>query len=278
MGARFVTLAAAISLGTLAIVSLNVLIRGKPVISPSSSTFMLAKLLQDGPAFTILERNCPASGWALCKELEDLEIYRLTLNRKAGAPAASISDYFLWGGPLERLGWWKLVEPEAAIVVRQALLLSPLTEVWQSVLGSLRQLTRFSVGDALFPHGDRGEPIDAVRMVFGEATVARYLTSLQAASALPLKTTNVLQTIVVIASFGLLVVGGIRTRRRDPIVLYLTFAFCIFLFINAVVTATFSGVHDRYQSRIIWLIPLLASLTVGRWLTPGLRKAPPAGV
>jgi hypothetical protein len=40
------------------------------------------------------------------------------------------------------------------------------------------------------------------------------------------------------------------------------------MLVNAAVTATFSSVHDRYQSRVVWLIPMLASLVLTRWLTP----------
>lgn len=261
-----IALTAAISLGTLVVVSVNALILGRPVVSPSSSTFMLAKLLHDGPAFTVLEQNCPASGWALCTELDDLENYRARQNRETWLP--SITEHFLWGGPLERLGWWKSLEPEAALVVRQALLVSPLMLLKQSAQDSLSQLTRFSVGDALLPYGDRGEPVDSIRTVFGETSVREYLASSQARRELPLKAINILQTTFVIASFCLLVCGSTYTRRRDPIILYLTIALCCFILTNAVVTATFSSVNDRYQSRIIWLLPMLASLAVARWLTP----------
>jgi hypothetical protein len=263
VGPRLIALTSAVSLGTLAIVSVNALILGRAVLSPSSSTFMLAKLLHDGPAFTILEQNCPASGWALCAELDDLEAYR---DRASGEPSSSVTEHFLWGGPLARLGSWKSLEPEAALVVRQALHVSPLLLLKQSAIDAWSQLRRFSVGDALLPYGDRGEPVDSIRTVFGEATAAQYLASSQARRELPLKIANVLQTSLVIGSFLVLACVGIYTRGRDPTVLYLTLALCGFVLLNAVVTATFSSVNDRYQSRIIWLIPMLALLLVERWL------------
>jgi hypothetical protein len=265
VGTGLIALTVAISLGTLLIVSVNALMLGRPAISASSSTFMLAKLLHDGPAFTILERNCPGSGWALCTELDELENYRVRQTRETGLP--SITEHFLWGGPLERLGWWKALEPEAALVVRQALPVSPLTLVEQSAKDTFSQLTRFSVGDALLPYGDRGEPADSVRTVFGEAAVAQYLTSSQARGELPLKAANILQIGVVIASLCCLVWGSIRSHRRDPTVLRTTFLLCGFMLANAAVMATFSSVNDRYQSRVTWLIPLVASLAVARRLT-----------
>ena len=266
VGARFKALAGAISLGTLAVVSANALTLGRVAVSPASSTFMLAKLLRDGPTFTILEKNCPVSGWALCTELDDLENYRDREKRETSLP--SITDYFLWGGPLARLGWWTSLEPEAALVVRQALLVSPLSLLKESAIDSFRQLTRFSVGDALLPYGDRGEPVDSIRTVFGKRAVSEYLASSQARQELPLRAINILQTSFVLGSLCLLACGGIYTRQRDSTVLHLTIALCSFMLVNAAVTATFSSVHDRYQSRVIWLIPMLASLVVTRWLMP----------
>ncbi|AGK56888.1 hypothetical protein HYPDE_26028 [Hyphomicrobium denitrificans 1NES1] len=266
VGARIRALAAAISLGTLVVVSTNSLMLGTVAVSPASSIFMLAKLLRDGPAFAILEQNCPASGWALCTELGDLENYRDREKRETSLP--SIADYFLWGGPLERLGWWKTFEPEAALVVRKALLVSPLSLLKESAKDFFRQLMRFSIGDALLPYGDGGEPVDSIRAVFGKEAVSEYLASSQARQELPLKAINILQTSLVLGSLCFLACGCIYTRQRDSTVLHLTLALCGFVLVNAAVTATFSSVHDRYQSRVIWLIPMLASLVVARWLKP----------
>ncbi|MGO4686270.1 hypothetical protein [Hyphomicrobium sp. 2TAF46] len=276
VGAGFKALVGAILLGTLVIVSANGLMLGRLTVSPAASTFMLAKLLRDGPAFTILEKNCPASEWALCTELNDLENYRAREKRETSLP--SITDYFLWGGPLARLGWWKSLEPEAAFVVRQALLVSPLLLLKESAIDSFSQLTHFSLGDALLPYDDRGEPVDSIRTVFGKRAVGEYLASSQARQQLPLRAINILQTSLVFGSLCLLACGGIYTRRHDSTVLHLTIAVCSFILVNSVVIATFSSVHDRYQSRVTWLIPMLASLVVARWLTPAVMaeyRVPP---
>lgn len=271
-GARIRALVGAISLGTTVVVGTNAFVLERATVSPASSIFMLAKLLRDGPAFTVLEQNCPASGWALCSELGDLETYR---DREKREPSlASVTDYFLWGGPLERLGWWKTFAPEAEVVVRKALLVSPLSIVEESAKDIFRQLTRFSVGDALLPYGESGEPVDSIRAVFGEVSASAYLASSQARRALPLNAVNALQTALVLASLCILTCGGIYCRHRDPTILHLTLALYSLILLNAAVTATFSSVHDRYQSRVIWLLPMLASLIVARWLTLGAIPKP----
>jgi hypothetical protein len=44
-----------------------------------------------------------------------------------------------------------------------------------------------------------------------------------------------------------------------------------FLLINAAVCATFSGVFDRYQSRVAWLAALCATIYVCSWFQDRYR-------
>jgi hypothetical protein len=37
------------------------------------------------------------------------------------------------------------------------------------------------------------------------------------------------------------------------------------VFANAFVTGVLSGVYERYQGRVVWLVPLLAGLLVSAW-------------
>src|SRR4051794_16747501 len=37
---------------------------------------------------------------------------------------------------------------------------------------------------------------------------------------------------------------------------------------NALICGSFSSIHDRYQARVIWLIPLAATLVLARILRP----------
>ena len=73
-------------------------------------------------------------------------------------------------------------------------------------------------------------------------------------------------------SSGVLVIALLpwlwRTRRTRLLGL---FAVAVPALIgNAFVTAVFSGISSRYQSRVIWLVPLLAGLSVLDYL--GCRK------
>jgi len=44
------------------------------------------------------------------------------------------------------------------------------------------------------------------------------------------------------------------------------------LIANAAVTGVLSNISDRYQSRVIWLVPLLAGVMVLEWLDRRYRS------
>jgi hypothetical protein len=54
-------------------------------------------------------------------------------------------------------------------------------------------------------------------------------------------------------------------RRRDRDMLTLAAAVVVALMVNAALAGALSDVHDRYQSRIVWLAPFLLFLLCARW-------------
>jgi len=54
-------------------------------------------------------------------------------------------------------------------------------------------------------------------------------------------------------------------RRRDAVSSSLLATVAAALLANALVTGALSGVHDRYQSRLIWLAPFAVALVIMRW-------------
>jgi hypothetical protein len=78
-------------IGTAALIGVNLIASGRLSPSPYGATFILARLLGDGPARVVLARDCAARGWALCA-------YRHEIPHTA--------DAFLWraGSPLYRAG------------------------------------------------------------------------------------------------------------------------------------------------------------------------------
>jgi hypothetical protein len=72
---------------------------------------------------------------------------------------------------------------------------------------------------------------------------------------------------MVITALGLIgAVTMLRWRHLSPRLVGLSVIIVSITIANAFVTGVFSAVEDRFQSRVIWLLPLLAGLFVLEWL------------
>ena len=261
---RLILGAAAVLIAVSALISVNVAMRGKFVVSTSSSTFLLAKLLEDGPAFSILEGECPGA-FSLCSQLD-----RLRAHKNAGG-TPSLADYFLWHGPLKDLGWFKSVEAEAAEVVNKAIKRYWPQQVLTSVASGARQFVKFEIGQGLDRSPASATPYAAasIRYVFGEPSLEAFNRSLQRLGKLEFATINTIHPVVIALSLGVLGYFAVRYRRSDPLLAQLA-AFTLTMLVgHALIIGTLSPLHDRYQSRVVWLLPLFAILSVLRALTVG---------
>ena len=99
--------AASIAAGAALALASNYAIAGVASFTPGGSTFLFARLLQDGFVKTYLERNCPSQVLALC-------------HFRDGLPKTS--DEWLWDGdgPLVALGGWQAFAPEGPIASSSA--------------------------------------------------------------------------------------------------------------------------------------------------------------
>jgi small-conductance mechanosensitive channel len=95
----------------------------------------------------------------------------------------------------------------------------------------------------------------------------RYLRTRQVRRALPDDFSSSAQEWTVIAS--LVLIGAFAPfvfRRRPARLIGLSVVVIFVIIANAFVTGVFANVEDRYQSRVIWLLPLLAMLFAIEWL------------
>jgi hypothetical protein len=102
---------------------------------------------------------------------------------------------------------------------------------------------------------------------------AHYLVTRQAQDALPDDFSTSAQNWAVLIS--LLLIGTLMPfiwRHRKPRLVSLTAVIVFMVIANALVTGVLSGVEDRYQSRVIWLVPLFAGLFALEWLDHRTRR------
>jgi hypothetical protein len=101
---------------------------------------------------------------------------------------------------------------------------------------------------------------------------ASYLGSRQEHDALPLDLFTEIQWWTIVASLAAIaVLIPILWRRHSPRLAGLTLVVAATVVANAGVTGVLSVVDDRYQCRVIWLVPLLAAIFFLDWLEQ--RKA-----
>ena len=229
----------------------NAVAHGKPAVSPYGSIFLLGRLVGDGPARALLQRDCPAADYErLCRWVA-----------QAHPPGwDGDSDAFLWhpDGPL----WYDelgpiLFAPEASRAVRATLLAYPGEIAAAMLRNAWVQLGLVKVGDALVAdHLDVAvEP--KMRRYFPPEERARYLASVQQTGALP-----ALAAPFALLHLGVLVAGGLGSLvvlarwRRDRALAGFAFVVLTGLAANALVTGGLSRPHHRYQARIAWLVVL----------------------
>ena len=238
-------------LAVVALVSVNLLAFGRASLSPFGNVFLLARVIYDGPGADVLRRDCPAAGWRLCASVDRLP---------AGA------DEFLWrdDGPVVQAGGAKLVSREADAIIAAALRAEPGREALAFMRNAARQLARFATGDGLqawpatvtpwierdFPHSEAGA-YAASRQSAGMLEVPAWMQALHLATAL-----------AGVAACVALLLPAPRKRISGHPAAGFAAAALLALLANAAITGGLSGPHDRYQSRIMWLPPLIAVLGI----------------
>jgi hypothetical protein len=246
------------ALAIAATISLNALGHGRVALSPFGSVFLLARLIEDGPARDVLARDCPHPGWTLCAYTADL-------------PATS--DEFLWhpDSPLIRAGGAKRVAPEAGEIVAAAIAAEPWRVLRDVLANAGAQFTRFASGDGL-EHWP-GTVTATLARDFPAAEYARYAAARQTSGSVLLPGwLAALHRAVVLFGLAATPVAFVLCLRQSLPQAGFCAAVLIALVVNAAVTGGLSGPHDRYQSRLAWLAPL-AALIAAPALNPSSGRA-----
>jgi hypothetical protein len=237
-------------LAALAQVALNGYLYGHPSLNGERPPFLAARIVSDGPGRWYLERHCGEVKWVLCDHLDRL---------------SSDPDNFLWGDD----GLWqnlsesegkRLMQEEMPFVLATARAY-PREQLARSAANFWDQLRVFG----LFDLGSSSWMLDQFEPVVPAARTS-YLASRQARDALPLEEFSSLQFWAVIVS--LLLIAALLPhlwRRRSSPLPGLAFVIFAAVIANALVTGSLSMVEDRFQSRVIWLIPLLAGILILDW-------------
>ncbi len=250
------------------IVGANAWTTGRPVLSPNGAIFLLARLQADGPAAATIRAHCPRAGWHLCAFAD-----RLPMN----------SDTFLWDpqSPINRTATGQAIPmggmraaPEAQAILEATFREQPKEVALAMLHNTLIQMTRFTVGDTLQATHLAASARRAVERLppseleaFDDAAQMRSeLPGLAMPWLLP-------QTGAVVLSLPLALVALLRALlRRDRAAAGLIAGLLLAVAVNAFATGALSAPIDRYQARIVWLIPLAAMLGLAPRFGIGLTE------
>lgn len=241
--------------------SINLLVDGRFKPSLMSDTFLLARLLDAGLAQQPLASACRRQPLGLCALLPqiapsaDLRLFR-------GKPG----QYYLWDvrsprTPLQKLNWRKIRDEESAIV-GATIAQYPAGVIRLAIKSFGQQIVTAHSADGMFrciecqPIINNDLPRDLPAMLASRQQHDRL-------QALAVIDDRVIALIALISLAPMLIVLAdppVDVDRVLPLAVMTLFA----LLGNAAVTGILSSVADRYQSRILWLLPFCAVIAALR--------------
>jgi hypothetical protein len=248
--------AAIVMLAAIAQLALNSYLYGKPSLNGERPPFLTARLIADGPGRWYLEQHCSETKFAGCGRVRYL---------------GHDSDQFLWADD----GVWRMSSAETREqMLREEIPFAlatfrtyPRAQLSISGANFWQQLNSFEIGF---------DPNDWMVRQFEEvfpAGKAQFLQSRQAGNDLPFDFLSMIQNWTVVASLALIHAFALLLWRRWTFRLAgLSLVIASSVLANALVTGVLSTVEDRYQSRVVWLIPFLAVTFIFVWIA-GPRAA-----
>lgn len=230
--------------------ALNDYLYGEPSLDGDRPPYLMARVIADGTGRLYLEKHCGEVRFAICDDVNHLP---------------DDSDELVWG----ENGIWYGASDERRERLRQeeipfvlaTLRAYPREQISKSAANFWEQLTTFDF--ELDPNGWILKEFDDVM----PRERSRYLQSRLVQYTIPFDFLDLVQWWTVVASLVVIALFIPRMWRLRPARLLGLGGVIVFTVVaNAFVTGALSMVEDRYQSRVIWLLPFLAGVILLDWL------------
>ena len=206
---------------------------GEVSVAAKRFPLALSRSVVDGPARWYLQRECVVPRYAVCEVFGTKIPFGTNefLFDKTGLKGRATPEQ------MDR------IRAEEAEIVFRAAMAYPGTELQRVLTKTVKQLVRFSPENTQFNE----------RVVIGVGGVPQTVTiSDQKPTAV--RALEIATVLGLVASLLWLIANASRLRRGDVAALALLSAGLVG---NAFVCVAFSALSDRYQERVIWLVPLL---------------------
>jgi hypothetical protein len=239
--------------------TVNARLFGHASLGGNRPPYLEARLVADGPGRLFLQQHCAHLNWLLCRNVAQLP---------------TNDDAFLW----DDHGIWPSATPGEQLELRReelplalaTLRAYPRQQLAVSAANAWQQLTGFGLDDFdsnAYMQSNLNTVIPNGRAAFDR--------TLQAHDATPWHPFTIAQNLTVLASLlATLALLPQTISRRNTRLLGLVTIILTAVILNAILTGVLSEVDSRYQARIVWLIPLLASqLLLARKKVPAPEEA-----
>ena len=251
----------ALTLAIISEVAFTEAIRYETGYPPVRPPFLTARLIDDGPGYSYLRERCPTKpNLVLCRYLERLP---------------QPSDTFLWANG--KTGVFSAISPadqqllssQEDTFVIGVILSRPAAVVKSSIDRFFDQLSRTGLMEF---NGQLLDPQKLPPQIQNE-----YLRTSAAQNRIPVEFfSTVTLSGALLSAFGLAWILWAHRKDTDKMRDQSIFVFIVLLglLVNALVCGAMSTPHDRYQTRLLWLIPLVfLSLVKSLILLPPFMRA-----
>lgn len=247
------------ALGLGLVLAANYSLTHKVFVSKSGAIFLAARLMGDGVVKRTLDEICPTRPLKLCAYKDRLP------------PSA---DAYLWApdSPFNKLGRFYGYEAQYREIVAESLIRHPFLSIGTGLWDAFRQFLMFRTGDGVTPQEWVLEP---EFRNFMPKQYRAYMGARQQRGVLRFDAVNVVHyPLAFLAQAWLVVVLWKAVKRRRWNFAALPAFLLLALIGNALVCGMFSGPHDRYQSRLVWVACFAVLLTTRPSLERALRRPP----
>jgi hypothetical protein len=246
--------------------AVNSMLRGTSRVFQGTGTMLMYRFIDSGVVLPTLDRYCGERAWKSCRHRDEFARH---VGRADGWFLHRPSSPFLgelggWNGAEQgeivahafRCCWDRIALTTAAAAWRQ---------FWR--IDSDDGLAIVDTGPALAflkrHHASELPALDSSRQGRGERVRVLLHPFPEVA----------LHALTILVAGGLAAYAWRRGRRE---VAFLVAGALLFVLANALVCGFGSSVHDRYQGRVAWLVPLAAALAGGRLVAARASAPPPA--
>lgn len=224
-------------------------------LSRGSHVFLMAHFIEMGTMEEFLKENCDKPEFKDCKTC----LYKDSLEH-------SLDEYlWSWNGTLAKTGGWDGSEKEHNFILKK--MFSDINFLVKNIYGSIRfgltELCLITIGDGIYPLDKTTPPGIEIKNYYPDElnTFMRSKANTEPYLVTKFDTVNYLNILLLIISGCVILYYFLYKKNRNR-EYFLGLLLISFVVLNALITAGLNAPCPRFQSRVVWLIPLFLFVIV----------------